>query len=75
MDLTVDGADEVDPELNLIKGGGGALLHEQIVAQASLREVMIVDESKMSRPSARTGRRPWRSSHSGGSRSGASSSP
>jgi ribose 5-phosphate isomerase A len=48
VDLTIDGADEVDPELNLIKGGGGALLHEKIVAQASPREVIIVDESKLS---------------------------
>jgi ribose 5-phosphate isomerase A len=48
VDLTIDGADEVDPELNLIKGGGGALLHEKIVAQASLWEVIIVDESKLS---------------------------
>ena len=48
VDLTIDGADEVDPELNLIKGGGGALLHEKIVAQASLREVIIVDESRLS---------------------------
>jgi ribose 5-phosphate isomerase A len=48
VDLTIDGADEVDPELNLIKGGGGALLHEKLVAQASLREVIVVDESKLS---------------------------
>jgi ribose 5-phosphate isomerase A len=48
VDLTIDGADEVDPDLNLIKGGGGALLHEKIVAQASLREIIIVDESKLS---------------------------
>jgi ribose 5-phosphate isomerase A len=48
MDLTVDGADEVDPALNLIKGGGGALLREKVVAQASRREIIIVDESKMS---------------------------
>jgi ribose 5-phosphate isomerase A len=48
VDLTIDGADEVDPELNLIKGGGGALLHEKIVAQASLREVIVVDEAKLS---------------------------
>jgi ribose 5-phosphate isomerase A len=48
VDLTIDGADEVDPELNLIKGGGGALLREKIVAQASLREIIIVDESKLS---------------------------
>ncbi len=48
IDLTIDGADEVDKRLNLIKGGGGALLKEKIVAQASLREIIIVDESKMS---------------------------
>ncbi len=48
IDLTVDGADEVDPQLNLIKGGGGALLREKIVAQASRREVIMVDESKLS---------------------------
>lgn len=48
IDLTLDGADEVDPALNLIKGGGGALLREKIVAQASRREIIIVDESKLS---------------------------
>lgn len=48
VDLTIDGADEVDRHLNLIKGGGGALLREKIVAQASLCEIIIVDESKMS---------------------------
>lgn len=48
IDLTIDGADEVDPQLNLIKGGGGALLREKIVAQASRREIIIVDESKLS---------------------------
>ena len=48
IDVTIDGADEVDPELNLIKGGGGALLREKIVAQASRREIIIVDESKLS---------------------------
>lgn len=48
VDLTIDGADEVDPELNLIKGGGGALLREKMVAQASLREIIVVDESKLS---------------------------
>jgi ribose 5-phosphate isomerase A len=48
LDLTIDGADEVDPHLDLIKGGGGALLREKIVAQSSLREVIIVDESKLS---------------------------
>lgn len=48
VDLTIDGADEVDPALNLIKGGGGALLWEKIVAQVSRREIIIVDASKMS---------------------------
>lgn len=48
VDLTIDGADEVDPQLNLIKGGGGALLREKIVAQASLREIIVVDETKLS---------------------------
>ena len=47
MDLTVDGADEVDPHGNLIKGLGGALLREKIVAQASNRLIIIVDESKV----------------------------
>ena len=48
IDLTFDGADEVEPALNLIKGGGGALLREKIVAQASREEIIIVDESKLS---------------------------
>jgi ribose 5-phosphate isomerase A len=48
VDLNIDGADEVDPGLNLIKGGGGALLREKILAQASRRNVIIVDESKLS---------------------------
>jgi ribose 5-phosphate isomerase A len=48
VDLTIDGADEVDPNLDLIKGGGGALLREKIVAQASRREIIIVDETKLS---------------------------
>ncbi|HDP99717.1 MAG TPA: ribose-5-phosphate isomerase RpiA [bacterium] len=47
IDLTIDGADEVDPELNLIKGGGGALLHEKILAQNSRRVMIIVDQSKL----------------------------
>jgi ribose 5-phosphate isomerase A len=47
LDLTIDGADEVDPELRLIKGGGGALLHEKIVASASDRLIVIVDSSKL----------------------------
>jgi len=46
LDLTVDGADEVAPDLSLIKGGGGALLREKIVAAASARMVVIADESK-----------------------------
>jgi ribose 5-phosphate isomerase A len=48
IDLTIDGADEVDDELNLIKGGGGALLREKIVAQASRREIIVVDLTKLS---------------------------
>ena len=47
IDVTIDGADEVDPKLNLIKGFGGAILREKIVAQASNREIIIVDESKL----------------------------
>ncbi len=47
IDLTIDGADEVDPQLELIKGGGGALMREKIVAQASKREIIVVDEAKM----------------------------
>ena len=46
LDLTVDGADEVDPALNLIKGGGGALLREKLVAAASRRMIVIADSSK-----------------------------
>ena len=48
VDLTIDGADEVDPQLNLIKGGGGALLREKMVAQATRREIIVVDEGKLS---------------------------
>lgn len=48
VDVTIDGADEVDPNLQLIKGGGGALLQEKIVAQASKREVIVIDGSKLS---------------------------
>ncbi len=47
IDITIDGADEVDPNFNLIKGGGGALLREKIVAQASARQVIVVDDSKL----------------------------
>lgn len=46
LDLTIDGADEFDPELNLIKGGGGALLQEKIVATASDQMIVITDVSK-----------------------------
>ncbi len=48
IDITIDGADEVDKYLNLIKGGGGALLREKVLAQASKRLIIIVDESKVS---------------------------
>ena len=46
LDLTIDGADELDPHLTLIKGGGGALLREKIVACASTRMIVIADETK-----------------------------
>jgi ribose 5-phosphate isomerase A len=47
LDLAVDGADEIDPALNCIKGRGGALLREKIVAYASRRFVLVADESKL----------------------------
>ncbi len=53
LDLTVDGADECDGALNLIKGGGGALLREKIVAAASDRMIVIADESKWVDPLGR----------------------
>jgi ribose 5-phosphate isomerase A len=46
IDITIDGADEIDPQLNLIKGAGGALLREKIVASASRRLVIVADSSK-----------------------------
>ena len=46
VDITIDGADEIDPRLNLIKGLGGALLREKIVAAASRRLIIVADESK-----------------------------
>src|SRR5947209_6767874 len=46
LDLTVDGADEIGPDLTLIKGGGGALLREKIVASASASMIVIADDSK-----------------------------
>ncbi len=47
LDITIDGADEVDPKMQLIKGLGGALLREKIVAAATVREIIIADESKL----------------------------
>ena len=47
IDITIDGADEVDPAFNLIKGGGGAHLREKIVAQATTRLIIVVDDSKL----------------------------
>jgi ribose 5-phosphate isomerase A len=47
IDLTIDGADEVDPANNLVKGGGGSLLREKIVAAASRTFIVVVDESKL----------------------------
>lgn len=47
LDLTIDGADEIGPELTLIKGGGGALLREKIVAAASRAMIVLADESKL----------------------------
>lgn len=47
IDITIDGADQVNPNLNLIKGGGGALLREKIVASCTNREIIIIDETKL----------------------------
>ncbi len=47
VDVTIDGADEVDPSMQLIKGLGGALLREKIVAAATVKEIIMVDESKI----------------------------
>ncbi len=47
LDLTVDGADEIDPQMRLIKGGGGALLREKIVASASANMIVIADKTKI----------------------------
>jgi len=46
IDITIDGADEVDPQLRLIKGGGGALTREKVIASASRRMVVVADSSK-----------------------------
>jgi ribose 5-phosphate isomerase A len=47
LDLTIDGADEISPELDLIKGGGGALFREKLVAEASRAMIVVADESKL----------------------------
>lgn len=47
IDITIDGADEVDPKLNLIKGGGGALTREKVIATASKKMVVVADSSKV----------------------------
>ncbi len=47
LDITIDGADEVDPELNLIKGGGGHLTREKVVASISKRFVIVVGQEKL----------------------------
>jgi ribose 5-phosphate isomerase A len=47
LDIAIDGADEVDPDLNLVKGGGGALTREKIVAEMAARFIVVVDESKL----------------------------
>lgn len=49
IDVTIDGADEIDSGFNLIKGGGGALLREKVLAQNSRRNIIVADESKLSR--------------------------
>ena len=72
LDLDLDGADEVDPHLNLVKGLGGALLREKIVAQAADRLVIVVDESKLvsrlgtRRPAAGRGGAFWLALHRAG---------
>ena len=48
IDVTIDGADEIDSDFNLIKGGGGALLREKVLAQNSRRNIVVADESKLS---------------------------
>ena len=49
IDVTIDGADEIGPDFNLIKGGGGALLREKVLAQNSRKNVIVADESKLSK--------------------------
>lgn len=48
IDVTIDGADEIDPHLQLVKGGGGALLREKIIAQITRREIIVADHTKLS---------------------------
>ncbi|MCF8240697.1 MAG: ribose-5-phosphate isomerase RpiA [Melioribacteraceae bacterium] len=48
IDITIDGADEIEPSLNVIKGGGGAHLREKLVAQSSKKMIVVADESKLS---------------------------
>ena len=47
IDITIDGADEIDPQLRLIKGGGGALLREKVVASASKKMIVVADSAKL----------------------------
>ena len=47
IDLTIDGADEIDGNLNMIKGGGAALLQEKIVASVSRKEIIVGSKTKM----------------------------
>ena len=47
LDVTIDGADEIDPDFNLVKGGGGALLREKVVASISRREIIVVGRDKL----------------------------
>jgi ribose 5-phosphate isomerase A len=49
LDITVDGADEIDHQFNMIKGGGGALLREKIIAQSSIEWICVIDETKLVR--------------------------
>lgn len=58
LDLTVDGADEVAPNLDLVKGWGGALVHERIVAAASVRQVILIGAEKLVRALGQRGRVP-----------------
>ena len=73
LDLTIDGADEIAPDLTLIKGGGGALLREKIVATASARMIVIADEFEICRgvgplPAADRDRAVWCGSDGSGGR-------